>query len=106
MADIGRRTYRRPAGHRDSGGGGRGPGGLRCAGMSDAPAWRPAPDGATAALARRGDPNLALELDRVIELDRRRQELVGRRDGLRAEVNDVSRDVGAALKAGDRLKAD
>jgi seryl-tRNA synthetase len=47
------------------------------------------PDGVRAALARRGEHALD-GLDRVIELDRRRRELLPRLEGLRAEQNDAS----------------
>jgi seryl-tRNA synthetase len=64
------------------------------------------PEGVKAAIARRGDPTVLEDLDRIIELSNRRKELVGRRDGLRGEVKSISRDVGAAMRAGDEAKAD
>ena len=74
--------------------------------MIDVRTLRTDPDGVKAAMARRGDPSLLADLDRVVELDTRAKDLSGRRDGLRADVNRVSKDVGAALKAGDTAKAD
>jgi seryl-tRNA synthetase len=59
------------------------------------------PDETRAALARRGDPELLVQLDRVRSLDDRAREIVARRDAIRAEVNDLSKQVGALRKAGD-----
>jgi seryl-tRNA synthetase len=64
------------------------------------------PDGVKAAMARRGDPGLLEDLDRVLDLNRRRQQVQGERDRIRGEIRSVSKDVGAALKGGDTAKAD
>ena len=57
-----------------------------------------------AALGRRGvDP---AELDRLVELDQEAREAIGHRDGYRAEVKALSKQVGAARKAGDTALAE
>jgi seryl-tRNA synthetase len=53
------------------------------------------PEPARAALARRS-PELAADLDRALELDRRRRELTTEIGDLRAEQNRASREIGAA----------
>lgn len=63
---------------------------------------RAEPEAVRQALARRRDPGVVADLDRVIELDRRQRELAGRRDGLRGRIRQLSREVGA-LRAEDRL---
>jgi seryl-tRNA synthetase len=57
---------------------------------------RQEPDAVRAALERRG-PEAAAELDRVIELDARRRELLPQLEGLRAEQNEAN----ARIKAAD-----
>jgi seryl-tRNA synthetase len=59
------------------------------------------PDQVRAAMARRGDPELLQQLDHVASLDERAREIVAKRDAIRAEVNDLSKQVGALRKAGD-----
>jgi seryl-tRNA synthetase len=59
------------------------------------------PDGVKAALARRGG-EAAGGLDRVIELDRRRRELLPQLEGLRAEQNDANGRIRAAADASER----
>lgn len=51
-------------------------------------------DGVRAALARRGKPDLMEQLDQAVVLDSRLREITVERDGLRAEVNDISKQVG------------
>jgi seryl-tRNA synthetase len=50
-------------------------------------------DAVRAALARRGDPSLDGALDRVLELDRRRRDLLVRAESLKAERNAASDEV-------------
>jgi seryl-tRNA synthetase len=59
------------------------------------------PDGVRAALARRG-AGAAAGLDRVIELDRRRRELLPELEGLRAEQNEANARIRSAADADER----
>jgi seryl-tRNA synthetase len=59
------------------------------------------PDGVRAALARRG-AEAAGGLDRVIELDRRRRELLPQLEGLRAEQNEANTRIRGAAGAEER----
>jgi len=56
------------------------------------------PDGVRAALARRGD---GAGLDRVLELDARRRDILPRLEGLRAQQNEANQAIAAAKKAGE-----
>ena len=56
------------------------------------------PDAVRAALARRGDE---AGLDRVLELDARKREILPRLEGLRAQQNEASAAIAAAKKAGE-----
>ena len=67
--------------------------------MLDLRRLRDDPDGVRAALARRGDPALAAMLDRVLETDRRRRELLVRVEGLKAERNTASDEVARLKRA-------
>jgi seryl-tRNA synthetase len=67
---------------------------------------RAEPDAVKEALARRGDPLLADEIDRVLALDARQRELAAQRDDLRARVKDLSRQVGRLRGAGDETGAE
>jgi seryl-tRNA synthetase len=58
------------------------------------------PDAVRAALARRGDADVGV-LDEVLELDRRRREILPRVEGLRAEQNAANQAIAAAKKAGE-----
>ncbi|WCB92086.1 Serine--tRNA ligase [Baekduia alba] len=58
------------------------------------------PDAVRAALARRGESDVG-RLDRVIELDARRREILPRLEGLRAEQNAANQAIAAAKKAGE-----
>ena len=61
-------------------------------------------DAVKAALARRGvDP---VEVDRLVALDAAARAAVGERDEVRATVKALSKDVGAARKAGDTAAAE
>ena len=61
-------------------------------------------DGVKSALSRRGIETGVI--DEVAELDRRVRELAAARDAVRAEVKDLSKDVGAARRDGDAAKAE
>ncbi|MGD9998000.1 MAG: serine--tRNA ligase [Ilumatobacteraceae bacterium] len=74
--------------------------------MIDIRMVRTQPDEVRAALARRGDPELLVQLDRVRSLDDRAREIVARRDAIRAEVNDLSKQVGSLRKTGDSAAAE
>jgi len=52
-------------------------------------------DGVRNALARRGKPDLLVQVDEAVALDSRIREISLERDALRAEVNDLSKQVGA-----------
>ena len=52
-------------------------------------------DGVRSALARRGKPDLLAQVDEAVVLDTRLREMSLERDTLRAEVNDLSKQVGA-----------
>jgi seryl-tRNA synthetase len=62
---------------------------------------RDEPDGVRAALARRGEHALD-GLDRVIELDRRRRELLPQLEGLRAEQNEANGRIRSTSDASER----
>jgi seryl-tRNA synthetase len=87
--------------------------------MIDVRRLRADPGGVRAALARRGDATVLAAVDRVLELDRRRRELLTEVEAIKARRNAESEEVArrkrggepaddltAALKAsGDRVKA-
>ncbi len=52
-------------------------------------------DGVRSALARRGKPDLLVQVDEAVALDTHLREMSLERDTLRAEVNDLSKQVGA-----------
>jgi seryl-tRNA synthetase len=58
------------------------------------------PDAVRAALARRGDVEPAA-VDRVLELDRRRREILPELEALRAQQNEASQAIAAAKQAGE-----
>ena len=53
-----------------------------------------------AAMARRGSPDLLDQLARAAALDERAREIVAQRDAIRAEVNDISKQVGLLRRDG------
>ena len=59
-----------------------------------------------AALARRGKPDVLELLDGAVELDSRLREIALSRDAIRAEVNDLSKKVGALRREGDASGAE
>ena len=58
-------------------------------------------DRVRAALARRGTPDLLDQVDRAARLDERVREIQTQRDTIRAEVNDLSKQVGQRRRDGD-----
>jgi seryl-tRNA synthetase len=63
------------------------------------------PDGCRAALARRGDPSVLTALEAVLELDRRRRELLVRAEALKAERNAATEEVARRKRAGEPADA-
>ena len=74
--------------------------------MIDIRTLRTNPEAVRAAMARRGKPELLEQLDRVGSLDERAREIVAQRDAIRAQVNDLSKQVGIARRDGDTARAD
>lgn len=74
--------------------------------MIDIRTLRHQPELVRAAMARRGKPDLLDQLDRLAALDERSREIVARRDAIRAEVNDLSKQVGAMRRSGDDAGAE
>ncbi len=74
--------------------------------MIDIRLFRTDPDLVRTALGRRGSPELLAQAEQVIELDARAREIVARRDTLRAEVNDLSKQVGLLRRGGDTAGAE
>jgi seryl-tRNA synthetase len=64
------------------------------------------PDEVRAALARRGSSEIEAQLDEVLTLDQRAREIIARRDAIRAEVNDLSKQVGQLRRAGEVAAAE
>ncbi len=64
------------------------------------------PDGTRAALARRGKPELLEQLAEATSVDSRLRDIQTQRDTMRAEVNDLSKQVGAARRDGDTAAAE
>ena len=67
--------------------------------MLDLKRLRQDPEAVRSALARRGDPGLGAALDRVLELDRRRRDLLVRAESLKAERNAASDEVARLKRA-------
>jgi seryl-tRNA synthetase len=59
------------------------------------------PDGSRAALARRGDASLLPVIDAVLELDRRRRDLLVRVEALKATRNTATEEVARRKRAGE-----
>ncbi len=68
--------------------------------MIDVRLLRNQPDEVGAALARRGSPELAGQLEQAVAADVRLREIVAERDGIRARVNEMSKQVGGLRKSG------
>lgn len=69
--------------------------------MLDIRVLRSDPDSARDLLARRGDPSLDASIDKVRELDSERRGILGEVEVLKAERNDVSRQVGERKRVGE-----
>jgi seryl-tRNA synthetase len=63
-------------------------------------------DGVRRALARRADPALLDQVDRAVALDEVSRDIVARRDAIRAEVNELSKQVGQLRRDGDTAGAE
>ena len=74
--------------------------------MIDVRLLRQDPDGVRAALARRNKPELLEQLSQAIGLESRVRDLQGQRDALRAEVNELSKQVGMKRRDGDTAGAE
>jgi seryl-tRNA synthetase len=59
------------------------------------------PEGSRAILLRRRDPAVAAALDELLDLDRRRRELLVRVEGLKAERNSATEEVARRKRAGE-----
>jgi seryl-tRNA synthetase len=67
---------------------------------------RSEPDAVRSALARRNQPEVLEQLERAIAFDALSREIVAKRDSIRAEVNDLSKQVGKLRQAGDTAGAE
>ena len=67
--------------------------------MIDLKRLRQDPAGSRASLMRRGDASIAATLDTILELDRRRRDLLVRAEGLKAERNAASDEVARRKRA-------
>ena len=74
--------------------------------MIDLKQLRNDPDGVRELMARRNKPDLVDELDHALRLDVRLRDITAERDGIRAKVNDVSKNVGALRRSGDTQAAE
>ena len=70
-------------------------------GVIDVRLLRTDPNGTRTALARRGSAEALAQLERAIELDGEVRELQTKRDTLRADVNELSKQVGLKRREGD-----
>ncbi len=73
--------------------------------MLDLKALRSDPDRVRSALARRGSAEVAGVVDRVLDLDEVRRAAITESDALKAERNEVSREVGTIKRAGGDAEA-
>lgn len=73
--------------------------------MLDVRRLRADPEGVRAALARRG-PDVAEDVDRLLDLDVRVRQAVAQRDATRAEVKRLTKQVGEARRTGERERAE
>ena len=74
--------------------------------MIDVRLLRTEPDAVRSALARRRQPEVLEQLDRAISFDELSRDIVAKRDTIRAEVNDLSKEVGQLRKSGDTAGAE
>ena len=63
-------------------------------------------EGVRAALARRNKPDVLAALERAHDLDSRLRDITSERDGLRARVNALSKQVGELRRAGETATAE
>lgn len=63
-------------------------------------------DGVRAAISRRGKPDLLEQLDAAVRLDTRLRDIQHQRDSIRAEVNDLSKQVGSLRREGNVAAAE
>ncbi|HRB04299.1 MAG TPA: serine--tRNA ligase, partial [Ilumatobacteraceae bacterium] len=69
--------------------------------MIDVRLLRTDPDGVRAALARRGSSEVLEQLERATDVEVAVRDNQSRRDGLRAEINELSKQVGRKRREGD-----
>ena len=74
--------------------------------MIDVRLLRTDPDGVRAALARRGSSEVLDQLARATEIEVAVRDNQSRRDGLRAEINELSKQVGLKRREGDAAGAE
>ena len=74
--------------------------------MIDVRLLRSEPDSVRDALARRHQPDVLEQLERAIAFDTLVRDIVAKRDAIRAEVNDLSKEVGQLRRAGDTAGAE
>ena len=74
--------------------------------MIDVRLLRHDPESVRVALARRGKPELLQQLDAAIALDEQLRQITSERDGIRARVNELSKQVGQARREGDNAAAE
>lgn len=74
--------------------------------MIDVRLLRTDPEAVAAALARRRSPEVLEQLGRAGELDERLRQITGRRDEIRRQINDLSKQVGELRRAGDVTAAE
>ena len=74
--------------------------------MIDVRLLRAEPDSVRSALARRHQPEVLEQLERAIAFDALLRDIVARRDVTRAEVNDLSKEVGQLRRTGDTAGAE
>jgi len=67
---------------------------------------RTEPDAVRIALARRRQPEVLDQLGRAIAFDALMRDIVAKRDAIRAEVNDLSKEVGLLRRGGDTAGAE
>ena len=74
--------------------------------MIDVRLLRSRPDEVRAALARRHDQNVLDQVDELVGLDEQARDIASRRDAIRGEVNDLSKQVGKLRRDRDIAAAE
>ena len=74
--------------------------------MIDVGLLRHDPESVRVALARRGKPELLQQLDAAVALDEQLRQITSERDGIRARVNELSKQVGQSRRDGDDAAAE